>query len=279
MQKVDITNLLTVNAGPIREWLDGGNLRDVKQIHRLRVCIKKLRSLLKLIRDLSGSDISLTRINDSLKAMSHCLSGQRDYDVVSGILHDKAEKEEDVAHRESFVVIQKLLGQAVQMTVPEPAQVHHSGQIVVAAIGELPPIELPKKQLAEYLSGRSRRMCKKGHKVLASAGCVQLHKLRKRVKTLFYQLKILSDAGFDMGLPTKKLKKLGNRLGKIHDYCVLEKMLDELRNNDATGEKIQQADWQRVQEYSNAQRQQYLAQSSKLHRKWCRRQKRVAEKA
>ncbi|MDZ7803318.1 CHAD domain-containing protein [Thiohalophilus sp.] len=274
-----MTNLLTINAEPIREWLDGGNLNDEKQIHQLRVCIKKLRSLLRLIRDLSDADIPVTKMGDTLKSMSQCLSGQRDYDVVCGILCAKAEEEEDVSHRESFILIQKLLGQAYQTTVPEPAQLRDSGQIVVTAIDELPSIELSKKKLAEYLSANARRICKKGHKALATAGCVQLHKLRKRVKTLFYQLTILSEAGFDIDLPTKKLKKLGNRLGKIHDYCVLENMLDELRNNDATSEKIQQADWQRVQKYSNAQRQQYLTQSSKLHRKWCRQQNRVAEKA
>ncbi len=276
MPKVNMTTLLTINAEPIREWLKGGEPDDEKQIHRVRVCIKKLRSLLKLIRDLSDSDMPVTTINEHLKSMSQCLSGQRDHDVVCGILRDKVAKEEDVAHRDSFVLSQKLLDQVYQTPGSEPAQLRRSGQVVVVMIEELPSIRLSRKKLAEYLSAKTGKICKKGHKALDKADCVQLHKLRKKIKTLFYQVRILSDAGFDMDLPTKKLKKLGNRLGRIHDYCVLEKMLGESGINKLTREKIQPAGWQRVQDYIDAQRQKYLTQSDKLYRKWCRQQNRDA---
>jgi CHAD domain-containing protein len=279
MQKVDMTNLLTVNAEPIREWLERGDWHDGKQIHRVRVCIKKLRSLLKLIRDLSDSDIPVTRMIDNLKSMSQCLSGQRDFDVVFGILRAKVAKEENDACRESFVLIEKLLDQAFQTTDSEPAPLRRSGQVVVTAIEGLPSIKLSKKKLAEMLSANTGKICKKGHKVLEKTDCVQLHKLRKKIKTLFYQITILSEAGLAMNLQTKKLKKLGSRLGKIHDYCVLEKMLYELRQDDSTRNKIQQADLQRVQDYVDAQRQKYLTQSSKLHRKWCRQQGGAVEEA
>ncbi len=279
MQKVDMTSLLAMNAEPIRDWLKAGDLHDGKQVHRVRVCIKKLRSLLKLIRDLSDPDMPVTTINDNLKSMSQCLSGQRDLDVVCGILRAKVAKEENIDRRESFILIRKRLAEAYQTPDPDPASLHHSGQVVMAAIEDLPSIKLSKKKLVERLSASTGRVCKKGRKALDKTDCVQLHELRKKVKTLFYQITILSGAGSDMHLPTKKLKKLGNRLGKIHDYCVLEKMLEELCNNDATREKIQRADWQRVQDYIDAQRQKYLMQSSKLHRKWCRQQNRGAEKA
>jgi len=77
-----------------------------------------------------------------------------------------------------------------------------------------------------------KKMCTRGRSALKSAGCEELHAWRRRVKTLGYQMAIADMHQGEQAKLFSQMTRLGTKLGRIHDLCFLQTMIESL----ATGE-------------------------------------------
>ncbi|MEJ2396897.1 MAG: CHAD domain-containing protein [Gammaproteobacteria bacterium] len=199
---------------------------SAREIHRLRVSIKRTRAWLKLCHAVTDSTPSYPQLVTSLRDLSHALSAQRDRDVAVQTLTKLVARYPGKKTQHLGDVLSQLIAQDLD----SPPDIT-SLDSCIAQIRELLPtftcLALPRQPQVAVIERRFAKMCKAGERALGSATCMDLHAWRKRVKTLFYQVEMVADALPGQNRIQLRLDKLGRCLGKIHDLCVLEAMLED----------------------------------------------------
>jgi len=193
-------------------------------IHDARVCFKKVRALLRLIKEEIGAR-RFKEENTRFREAGRRLSEVRDSAVVIETF-DKLIKEPDGLSKQDFEAMRASLVRAEATPVAQKAQamsqvaaalttarttvadwpIEHSG---FAALG--PGLR------AVYRTGRARL-----EKARNNPTTENLHELRKRVKDLGYQIRVLRPAWPRMLKQiSSEVKELGDDLSEHHDLSVL----------------------------------------------------------
>ncbi len=203
-------------------------------IHEARKDVKKIRSALRLVRDALGDEV-WRRENEHYRDVARKLSDFRDAEILVEALDELGERFGPPARERSA----RLRTQLEQ----ENRAAHDEGRVeraMSAAVAELVAgrariDELPLKGDDWELIGpglhRSYRRGRKRLRVVEEQTTVaNMHELRKRVKDLWYQLRLIRDADKHLiGQLADHAHDLSDHLGDDHDLALLR---DEVQRRD-----------------------------------------------
>ena len=195
-------------------------------IHEARKDVKKIRSALRLNRHEIGDEV-WRRENDHYRKAARTLSSFRDAEILVEALDGLGERfgapaqgrfdafrreleDENRATHDDGSVEQAMASAAAQLATGRPRI-------------ELLPLEGDGWELiAPGLHRTYRRGRRRLNAVEEEASVTNLHELRKRVKDLWYQLRLLRDADKQMlGSLAEHAHDLSDHLGDDHDLALL----------------------------------------------------------
>jgi Uncharacterized conserved protein len=228
-----------VLAGQVDDAIDHlrgeADIEPAEAVHEARKDVKKIRSALRLVRDAIGDD-AWRRENEHYRDVARKLSSFRDAEILVEALDGLGERFGPSA-RDRFDAFRGQLDE-------ENRAAHQDGSVERAMVGAA----------AELAAGRSRidglpldgdgwdllgpglhRSYRRGRKRLRSveeeASVTNLHELRKRVKDLWYQLRLIADADSAMlGSLADHAHDLSDHLGDDHDLALLRDQVQRRRD-------------------------------------------------
>jgi CHAD domain-containing protein len=214
------------------EHLSEGLDRDVSSaVHEARKDLKKARAVVRLVRVPIGKS-AYRRENARLHDAARALSGSRDAEVKIETLEAIAERaEEDLP--EGFTAMRANLEKERDGWVAE----HDDGDSDLRRAAELAAAEIAAARdsisrwqfassgwalLEPGLKRSYRRGRKRFHETLADPSAENVHEWRKRVKDLWYHLRLLRDSWPEtLSGMSDQAHELSDLLGDHHDLTVL----------------------------------------------------------
>ncbi|WJG08601.1 CHAD domain-containing protein [Aliiglaciecola sp. LCG003] len=240
---------------------------SVEAVHELRVCSKNLRALLQLYRPFCNK-IILNNVEQLVKALADSYAGQRDADVQYELVCQAIEALAKLNDKTK----QFLLRYFVELR-------HHANEKsrIADVRAQLEQLLLVWKQeltlsLMTDCSQGLQFSYQKSRKLALKAAITdkddKYHQCRKWVKYYLYQSRMLhsnKNAKNDMYL--NQLAILGDLLGKLHDYCVLEQSLTLILTHSAR-QKFNSIEARSI-EVAISQIQAWLAEQKRLNKSQC----------
>jgi CHAD domain-containing protein len=208
-------------------------------IHEARKDLKKIRSALRLVREPLGDEV-WRRENDHYREIARTLSSFRDAEILVEAIDGLGERFGPSA-RGRFADFRRELEEELQGTY-EDGSIERAMASAAAglATGRSRIEELPLDGDGWELIGpglyRSYRRGRKRLRAVEEEGSVtNLHELRKRVKDLWYQLRLIQEADRTLiGSFADHAHDLSDHLGDDHDLALLRE--DATRRRDAFAE-------------------------------------------
>ena len=206
----------------------------LKQVHDIRVHLKKLRAALRLVRSAIGAHYQTE--NACFRDVGHELSPQRDAQAALEMFDKLAEIARQKGADESLAAALKAFRQrlaAEQRAVANQATdevwsrladtLHAAKDRLEAWTNDVDGFETIAEGLKNsYRRGRSAMRC-----ALERTTPETLHEWRKQAKYHRYQVNLLEEAWPEaMKSRAKSLKQLSDLLGADHDLVVLRGMLE-----------------------------------------------------
>jgi CHAD domain-containing protein len=207
-------------------------------VHEARKDLKKTRSALRLVRESLGD--AYRGENDHYRDVGRSLSSFRDAEVLIEALDELVERFGDAAG-ERFEPLHDELDAQARAGSEEGSLERAMAQAAAALDAGRPRIEeLPLSGNAWGLIGPGlQRTYRRGRKRLRAveddASVTNLHEWRKRVKDLWYQLRLVREADRQLiGSLADHAHGLSDHLGDDHDLALLRE--EGMRRSDVFGE-------------------------------------------
>jgi CHAD domain-containing protein len=259
-------SLLDQYIKPITRLYVNQCILDEHTTHEIRVSIKRIRAMLILHEALTESPPG-AELNQHLMQLNHALAKQRDRDVMLESLDKLIEQVEDTNIIQLLSSAKTGISAAVSSQPLDTDAIEIMTSDLLNDYQDFPLIEIRVKKIQAYLKKKLGKVCKNGARALTSADCLSLHKWRKQVKRLYYQNGALDAVCGNSPLPGKTLDKLGEKLGEMHDLCVLETALQNLQLD--TPLPSASADFEKTYCLLGERRKQILQQCRRLYKKLC----------
>lgn len=201
-------------------------------VHDLRKRLKKLRALLRLVRDETGEDF-YGRENRRFRDAGRALSALRDAEVLVETLDGLRARFDAVLYARSFEAVRRELvrrhAKAAGRLVGDGERAGEVAATLEAARGSLPGWPIESRGWSAF-GGGLEKVYGRGRKALESAyesgAAADFHDWRKRVKYLWYHLRLLRDAWpGPLAAAAEEAKRLADLLGEDHDLAVLDQTL------------------------------------------------------
>jgi CHAD domain-containing protein len=243
--------LARIAAGRAEAALDrlrqGGGEKggEAEAVHGARKDLKKLRTVLRLLRDPLGRK-RYRRANARFREAGRTLSGTRDAEV-------KLETLEGLSHQalplpeEAVASWRKILDrdrEAATDTVRSEALAAEAAAEIEAGLEEIRDWNLEGiswKAIAPALT-RTYRRGRKAMKVAEGGTEAEFHEWRKRAKDLWYELRLLSEAWpAPLKATAEEAHRLSELLGDHHDLAVLREDLHQRRLGAAETQTLETA--------------------------------------
>jgi CHAD domain-containing protein len=204
-------------------------------IHEARKDVKKIRSALRLARDAIGDDV-WRRENDHYREVARTLSSFRDAEILVEALDGLGERFGPAA-RERFEALRNHLDD-------ENRAAHDEGSVERAMASAAAGLAAGRARIEglpldgdgwDVIGPGLHRSYRRGRKRLRAvedeASVTNLHELRKRVKDLWYQLRLIRGADRALiGSLADHAHDLSDHLGDDHDLALLR---DEVQRRHA----------------------------------------------
>ena len=198
-------------------------------VHDVRKDAKKLRALLRLLQP--GLDPELRRgENQAIAALARSLSGSRDADVLAAQAARLRERAVGQAPEATFAAIHDAFARSAADAAPLAEAIPPAIARLEALVARIEDWPLHDVGARTLVAGVERTYAR-GRADLARvrrrpADAELLHAWRKRVKDLWYQLRLLRDAWPEvLKAQAAELATLGELLGDDHDLWVLRDQL------------------------------------------------------
>ena len=205
-------------------------------VHEARKDVKKIRSALRLVREQIGDEV-WRRENDHYREVARGLSGFRDAEILVESLDGVSDRfSADGEADQRFTALREQLeaenrqateSGSLQTAMTEAAATLVAGRTRIATL----PLEGDGWELiGPGLHRTYRRGRKRLRTVEEEASVTNLHELRKRVKDLWYQLRLIRDADKHMlGGLADHAHDLSDHLGDDHDLALLRETAQRRR--------------------------------------------------
>lgn len=200
-------------------------------VHGSRKDMKKLRTVLRLLRDELGRKRH-RRANRRFRAAARALSDSRDAEVKLETLAG-LEEHQDGLPGEAVVAWRKILERDRDAAVDTPRGEALADQAAAEIEAGLAEIRgwAPTGSSWKTVEPALRRTYRRGRKAMVAAeggGEDDIHQWRKRVKDLWYELRLLSGAWpGPLRAASEEAHQLSELLGDHHDLAVLREDLRE----------------------------------------------------
>jgi len=213
-------------------------------IHEIRKSIKRIRAILRLIREEIGYS-SYYRENVFYRDIGRSISDLRTYNVLVLMLEDLKNNLDGSITTEALEPLIESVGmqrEKLLFGILSDKRILYDLSVKFAEarsrIAEL-PIE---KDSFEVFSGGIYRMYRQGKDLFLSVrkdpSMHQLHDLRKRMKYLWYQIEIIRPIyPGPLKAYASSLENIADKLGVYHDLAVLSKYLNEVDRGLKKGHK------------------------------------------
>lgn len=197
--------------------LIGKRRLSTADIHHLRVHCKHLRAAIRLLRH-QGSRKRWQRRDHALRNFARRFGAARDWQVVRDTVQYLADSCRNMAGKDACARLLSALPRRRPPLPPLPFQVPAIDNPIASETAAYSVVTGLRETLA-----RCRRLAKP---VMAGTASVeQLHRLRKWVKYLGYQLLLAVETDAASDRLHRQLVALGHLLGVIHDLAHLEHWL------------------------------------------------------
>jgi triphosphatase len=210
-----------------------------ESVHRLRVGVRRLRSILSAFSDALPDD-DRRALSDRLRAVAQRFGRAREWDVfLAHLVADmrKAMPEEE----DAFVEVERLAGEARHAALPPGDSIKTSLAAIDVAINEASWLrhatsslarcwETPLPDYAAALLSRRHRQLRRRVKHIELADQRAFHSLRVRVKKLRYPAEFLKSL-FDEEAASAYLDRLvhmQDALGALNDALAARRLVGEL---------------------------------------------------
>lgn len=201
--------------------LPSGQQAGSETVHDLRVLGKRLRACLQIVRPVLG-EAEAGKWNGKISESARSIASARNAQVLDKLLPKLGTKAGLPALRK------KLALPRSPSRKPAAADLRHFQSVLEETK------EMIRKALPRLLPGGLRHEIKRSRKKVAKRGKKArghdsgplLHQWRKSVKRLLYQLE-LAGSGKSQKREIKRLKKMEDGLGKIHDWDELRSLLEK----------------------------------------------------
>ena len=212
---------------------------DADVLHKLRVALRRLRSLLWAYRPLLGRALD-DRQRDRFKSLASAAGKTRDWDILTGLLVETLGKQQAPTDRLSSARAAALdesretLSHAGIRTVLQDALADASGVLQHQGRRRTPPKKFARKRLAAAEKSLNKRVRHAAH--AKRSDYAAYHDVRKAGKKVRYLLEFFEPLLTKKQLNLLKgLKKLQKRFGTLNDVVASEGLLrsnHEIFRND-----------------------------------------------
>jgi CHAD domain-containing protein len=199
-------------------------------VHEARKDMKKLRSSLRLVRPVIGESV-YQRSNERFREAARLLSEARDAEVLSEAVDELAQRFADDPPPGGWDGVRGRLVPEVNVHELDRLR-EQAAKTIEAGRRDIETLSLPGEP-ADVLRPGLKRAYGRGRRRLGEAADdpadERLHELRKRVKDLWYHLRLLRDFKRKRIEPLEvRADELSDLLGDDHDLVVLSGRLDSL---------------------------------------------------
>jgi CHAD domain-containing protein len=205
-----------------------------KSIHETRKSMKRIRAVLRMIRDEIGYS-SYYRENVYYRDLSRNLSEIRNFEVLSGSVRTLQKDLSNTIPPDVFTLLEEELEKQRNLVMGGPARLT---QLLKETAEK---VELARDRIYDFpirhndfraFEGGLFRIYRQGRKYLQDArkspSPAQLHDLRKKMKYFWYQIEILQPIfPGPMKAYASTLEKIAEDLGAYHDMQVLQEFISE----------------------------------------------------
>jgi CHAD domain-containing protein len=207
------------------EHLAQGRTEDEgRSLHEARKNLKKVRATLRLVREQLGENI-YQRENQNFREAARALSPQRDAEVLVKTLNKLRRSRKKAGDNAGLDKLDRVLLGRHQQAFSKEDQKDEIEVALRAARHRAKNWPLKKFDWTDLLGGLedSYRKARKALRLAEETGVDEdLHEWRKRVKDLWYQLRLVEPACSEaVGTLTKQMKVLSEYLGDDHDLMML----------------------------------------------------------
>jgi CHAD domain-containing protein len=238
----------------------------VSAVHDARKRLKKSRSALRLARPAMDRTANREE-NTLLRDRGRAMSGTRDADVMVETIDKLSNRFAGQAPAALFDSVRDRLAERAEAARTDPGDLReHAGELreLAARVEQWPAQELSFETFAEALTRSYKRGRRAFERADTEPADENLHEWRKRVKDLWYQLRLLGDVWPGvMKAEAREAKQLSRLLGDDHDLAVLAERIE----NDAELTDAPAADGERLHELLAHRRAELLEQARALGRR------------
>lgn len=266
MKMIVLHTLLGEVLEPVKAMRHSKKRLSKKKLHQIRVSIKRARARLNLVRHVAGHQQEITELNRGLKQLNQLYSARRNLDVAQRLLADLLTRMNSSDLRGELLEMREWVRQLDNRQDPDMQSIQMLIDEIDSNYEQLPLVNVKYQDVRKFINNRLGKVCKQGELVLGNGDCIALHNWRKRVKRLFYQLEVLPGGRTADRKTRDSLQKLGNWLGKVHDICFLQDMLQRQKGSAVSMANCENS---HLMQYFENQRQSLLKKCYKQFRLIC----------
>lgn len=230
----EIRRVVEERLGRARRSLAAYPHKDPEGLHEARKDIKRLRSLLRLLR-LPALKAPRRQANAALRMAGRRLSSCRDTEVLATLLKEIS-NETDAALREAARHAMNQLPQRCarerDVSPEDRAATGRAFADVEKTVAQMPLQTLGEKALLKAWKRSEKRRRRARRIFRQDPSPANLHELRKRQKDCLYQRKLLRDLLPQKKRSREKIRRREKALGKARDYDLLGEFLEAAEGVD-----------------------------------------------
>jgi len=238
--------------------------KSEKDIHDARVAIKRLKARLRILPLKKKQPVVFERLYQLFTEINHSLAGRRDLDMALSTLKNLTDENNEKSISQSIKWLQHAFEQQQVIIKEDNIDLSTLYSEINQIINAQAPIKLNKSGLNKIIQHSWERTCLAGETALQTKQMKDLHSWRKRSKTLQYHAEVLDDKTHNIDQHRKILTRLGSTLGKLHDFLMLQTMINQAIDNSKSP-----PDMDGLTLLIEEQKHQLLASCSRHHRSLC----------
>jgi len=217
-----------------------------ESVHETRKDLKKLRALLRLVRESLGKK-AYKKENKTYRDAARALAPFRDSWVRLTLVQELRDRQEDELLHEALEMMAKQLRAEYEEQIrgnAVPDAINEAADLLTSARKRIDDWPLPEEGGFDLFRGGLEKVYRRGLKglrrSLSNPSAENLHEWRKRCKYLRHQMDLLHPAYPKLLLATEdSLHDLTDFLGDDHDLAVLRETLESELRESLTNRQLQ----------------------------------------